>query len=310
MVNNETLVKYISGDLPLAERREVYEWIMSDEENLAEYKALRRIYDMSLWKVPHSHVVRRNRFTRFVGVSLAVAVIVVVAGLMFFIGKNSAPVPPLYLRSVTAPPGKELTMCLDDGTQVWLNSNSTLRMGDEAKDGVRRVYLDGEGYFKVTHDASRPFIVHAGDLAVKVLGTEFNVIANQTKNIWETALFDGSVAILNKEEKELLTISPGTRVSRDGNRLVASSLNMNNYLWKDGVIYFDNMPLREIFDSLSEFYGVTFRVPKSSRFDKCYTGKFRSVDGYDHILKVLKTDTGFTYRIGYESGVPYVTINV
>lgn len=310
MVDNETLIRYITGDLPDEGRREVCEWIASSEENLSEYRALRRIHDMSLWKVPYADGRRRMRVRRFVTAFAAVAAVLVVAGIMFALGRESAPPPPLYLRSVTAPPGKELSMNLDDGTQVWLNSNSTLTVGDVAKDGVRRVFLDGEGYFKVAHDSSRPFIVHAGELAVKVLGTEFNVVSNPSKNIWETALFEGSVAILNKEEKELLTIAPGTMVSRDGNRLVASSLNANRYLWKDGVLYFDNMSLRNIFDFLGEYYDITFRVPGSIKLDKRYTGKFRSVDGYDHILKVLQTDNGFTYKIRHESGETFITINV
>ena len=310
MVNNDMLIKYISGDLPLGDRRYVYEWIASSEENLSEYKALRRLYDISLWKVPMNKVRRRTVARRIITAAAAFAAIAVVAFIMFSVGRDSSPMPPLYLRSVTAPPGKELCMTLDDGTLVWLNSNSTLTIGDDEGDGVRRVQLEGEGYFKVAHDRTRPFIVHAAGLGVKVLGTEFNVKSYKDKGIWETALLDGSVAILDKNEKEILTIVPGTMVSYADSKLVASTLKKENYLWKDGVLFFDDMTLREILAYVSEYYDVSIDVPESPVFNKRYTGKFKSLDGYAHILKVLKTDSGFKYSIRHESGAAKITISV
>ena len=80
-------------------------------------------------------------------------------------------------HTVVVPEGKDMKLILADGTQVWLNANSRLIYPTAFKGKNREVELQGEGYFKVAHDAHHPFIVKAGDMQTCVLGTEFNVNA-------------------------------------------------------------------------------------------------------------------------------------
>lgn len=302
-MDSDRLLRYISGDLPREERREVFQWINSSKGNLAEYRSMRRLYDISLWTEPQTKVRKKVRF-RTVALSFAAAAaLALVGGLMFMAGKGSVPEPPLYFRSVTAPMGKEVKMNLADGTSVWLNSGSTLTVDPKAENGVRRVILRGEGYFNVAHDPEHPFIVQTGGLSIKVLGTEFNVRSYPEKGEWSTALMRGSIAILDKEERELLRVAPGTLTYLEGGRLVSSVLNPDNYLWKDGIIYFDDIPMADIFKRLADYYDITIDTSSSQRvLSRRYTGKFRTVDGYDHILKVLRLDCDFNYRIRHESG--------
>lgn len=302
-------MRYISGDLPDEERREVYMWIKSDKSNLAEYRSLRRLYDISLWTEPYAKAKRKVRFRSVIMAFAAAAALALVGGLMFMAGKGSTPEPPIYFRSVTAPMGKEVKMNLADGTSVWLNSGSTLSVDPNSRDGMRRVTLRGEGYFKVAHDPEHPFIVQTGGLSIKVLGTEFNVKSYPEKGVWSTALMKGSIAILDGDEEELLRVSPGTLTYLDGGKLVSSVLNPDNYLWKDGVIFFDDNTMAEIFKKLADYYDVTFDTSRCGRvLGRRYTGKFRTVDGYDHILKVLRLDSDFSYKIHHEGGKTTIII--
>lgn len=307
-MNSDQLLKYISGDLPKEERREVYSWIRSSKENLAEYRAMRRLYDISLWNEPQARVRSRARIRTYALSFAFAAVLALVGGVMFFVGKDSNAQQPLLLRSVTAPMGKEVNMDLADGTKVWLNSGSTLTVNPETKDGVRRVTLRGEGYFKVAPDPEHPFIVETGGLNIKVLGTEFNVKSYPEKGEWSTALVKGSIAILDKNENELLRVAPGTLTSLVKGKLVSSVMKSDNYLWKDGIIYFDDIPLSEIFKRLADYYDIKFDTSACHKLSKHYTGKFRTVDGYDHILKVLKIDSNFSYKIQHESGLTTISI--
>ena len=78
------------------------------------------------------------------------------------------------MNRLDVPQGAEYHLVLSDGTRVWMNARSRL-VYPVAFGDTREVELEGEAYFEVTRDENRPFIVHAGQVAVKVLGTEFNV---------------------------------------------------------------------------------------------------------------------------------------
>lgn len=309
-MDSDRLLKYISGDLPEEERREVYMWIMADKGNLAEYRSMRRLYDISLWTDPQSKAKKKVRFrTALIAFAFAAA-IALVGGLMFMAGKGSVPETPLYFRSVTAPVGKEVNMNLADGTSVWLNSGSTLTVDPSSGNGTRTVILRGEGYFKVAHDSEHPFIVKTGGLSIKVLGTEFNVKSYPEKGEWSAALIKGSIVIMDRSDAELLRVAPGTLTYLDGGKLVSSVMNPDNYMWKDGVMFFDDLTMADIFKKLADYYGISFDTSACDRvLSRRYTGKFRTVDGYDHILKVLKLDSNFSYRISHESGVTTILIN-
>lgn len=86
-------------------------------------------------------------------------------------------------------------MTLADGTKVWLNSRSSLKFPTNFQGKSRNVILDGEGFFTVAKNKEVPFIVKTKKYDVKVLGTEFNILAYSTDSIWETSLLEGSVEI-------------------------------------------------------------------------------------------------------------------
>lgn len=304
----EKLLKYISRELPVEERKEVYQWIRASKENLAEYRSIHLLYNISLWNEPQAIIRRKVRARTILLSFAAAAALALVGGFMFMMGKDSVPSQPVYLRSVTAPMGKEVNMELADGSKVWLNSGSTLTVNPDSESGERRVTLRGEGYFKVAHDAEHPFIVQTGALNIKVLGTEFNVRSYPERGEWSTALVKGSIAIMDQNEQELLLVAPGTLTSLVQGKLVSSVMNKNNYLWKDGIIYFDNQPIDEIFKKLAEYYNITIDTSNCTDLTKHYTGKFRTVDGYDHILKVLRLDSNFNFKTVHESGETIIYI--
>lgn len=101
-------------------------------------------------------------------------------------------------NEITINPGSRTKIQLPDGSQVWVNSGSNLTYDGNFKGNTREVVLDGEAYFDVVKDASRPFIVHTSGIDIKVLGTAFNVKAYKMERVIEATLIHGSIEVINK----------------------------------------------------------------------------------------------------------------
>ena len=108
------------------------------------------------------------------------------------------------------PDGQKSKVILADGTQVWLNSGSTLSVSMD-NDNRRKVKLSGEAFFDVTKDKEVPFLVETKEYTVKVYGTQFDVRVYNDQIESETILKEGSISILTNSKKEI-KMSPGQRV--------------------------------------------------------------------------------------------------
>jgi len=112
--------------------------------------------------------------------------------------KNKETVSANPVNEIIINPGSRTKIQLPDGSQVWVNSSSKLTYKDNFNRSTREVHLDGEAYFEVIKDASRPFIVHTTGIDIKVLGTAFNVKAYKIEPFIEATLIHGSIEVINK----------------------------------------------------------------------------------------------------------------
>lgn len=315
-MNTELLQKYISGNTTEPETQYVTEWIQESPENMREYMAQRKLHDIALWRttpVAAKDKPQKRKITlRMLWVETAkVAAVfaVILLGTYYWSGKQQTGQEE-SLQSVHAPAGQRVELTLADGTKVWLNALSTLTFPGTFNGQTRNVKLDGEGYFAVTKNAKRPFIVETNKCDIKVLGTEFNVIAYTTADsIWETALLEGAVEILKSgSTMNGMKLEPNTMASLRGNRLVKGQIKEpEHFLWRKGLICFNNVSLKEMLEKLKLYYGVDFVVNNTQILDNHYTGKFRTGDGIEHVLKVLKLNNKFTYQKDDEKNI--ITIN-
>lgn len=165
---------------------------------------------------------------------------------------------------LTTPRCTDYHFTLSDGTQVWLNAESSLKFPSRFVGKYRKVILQGEGFFKVTRDTARPFIVQAGEIVTEVLGTEFNV-RNYSEYDTHVTLLQGSVKVRNEEASSAVVITPGqdARLLADGSFEVKKVDTDSYYLWTEGYFYFDNEPVVEILRALGRWYNmdVEFQNP-------------------------------------------------
>jgi len=167
----------------------------------------------------------------------------------------------IKMRTLSTPRGVDFKVTLPDGTEVWLNAESSLQFPSTFSGSTREVILTGEAYFKVSRDEQRPFFVQTDDMTVKVLGTEFD-FRNYDTEAASVALVKGSVAIIKEgEEKALLEPGQGAFVTEDNQIKVDNMDIYSRSQWVHGYFYFENQTLVSILTDLSRWYnvGVVFK---------------------------------------------------
>ncbi|MEM7104500.1 MAG: FecR domain-containing protein [Bacteroidota bacterium] len=178
---------------------------------------------------------------------------------------------------------------LDDGTIVWLNSNSELHYPSTFSGKERKINLSGEAYFKVVHLPEKPFIVTSENGIVEVLGTSFNVRDMPSEPTMTVHVIDGKVSfeseagkmsvILEKNEAGILTKS-----SSDLKEIIND--DFNDIAWHTKKLSFDNAPLNEVVDVIQTFYKIEVFVENQLLQDCTFTAEFNNKSA-DLVLETI-----------------------
>ena len=185
-------------------------------------------------------------------------------------------------NTLEIPRGGEYALQLADGSRVWLNAETRLRYPVAFAGTERRVELTGEAYFEVSKDATRPFIVRANGVDVRVLGTSFNVAAYGAEVV--TTLVEGRVAV--EAGSERVTLEPDRQAVWDGERMEVRQVDASNYgLWRKGIFYFEDRRLEEILDALARWYGVEVFYVNPETKDMRFTVEIKRYENIDAILR-------------------------
>ncbi len=119
------------------------------------------------------------------------------------------PAKGIVYNRISTPRGGIFKVELADGTNVWLNSSSSIRFPTDFSDTIREVEITGEAYFEVAHDPEQPFRVKVKDTYINVLGTHFDVMAYDNEESINTTLLEGSLKVDNEKSSKLLV--PGEK---------------------------------------------------------------------------------------------------
>ncbi|MGM9699535.1 MAG: FecR family protein [Prevotella sp.] len=192
----------------------------------------------------------------------------------------------IKMITVEVPAGEISDVVLPDGTEVCLNAKSTLVYPETFEGTMRLVSLNGEGYFKVSHDKIHPFVIKANDITTQVLGTEFNVRCYDGYDVHVT-LVQGSVEVSYNINK--VKISPNQDACLTEGKLVVANVNPKDFTsWREGLMYFDNATLRTILHQIGAWYNVSVVCDKSSLLDKHFHYMFNVNDSIDKAIQLLR----------------------
>ncbi|MEQ9443232.1 MAG: FecR domain-containing protein [Cyclobacteriaceae bacterium] len=177
--------------------------------------------------------------------------------------------------------GTTQRVVLPDSSVVTLNANSRLEVPRHwpSPSTHRQVWLEGEAFFEIQPDTEAPFTVFAGGVAVKVLGTSFNV--QDRRGHTQVVLNTGKVTLKLADREAPLTMQPGDLVRVSGQekkveqRLVDPSLYSS---WKDHTLTFQDTPLAEIAMLLEDNYGYEVRIIDPQLAQRRFTGSVPSED--------------------------------
>ncbi|MBO9727491.1 MAG: FecR domain-containing protein [Chitinophaga sp.] len=160
-------------------------------------------------------------------------------------------------NTLKVPRGGQFTVVLPDGTQVWLNSASSLRYPTAFNGDSRTVEMQGQGYFEVKKNARLPFIVKVNNMEVQVLGTGFDIMAYEDEEEQRTTLVSGAVKVKQGSVEKYL--KPGQQAAIDnttGVMLVRSTDVQEVVAWKTGFFEFDNANINVILRQLARWYDI------------------------------------------------------
>lgn len=177
-------------------------------------------------------------------------------------------------EEVVVDKGERIQIMFQDGTKVYINSDSKLRYPKKFALNTREVYLEGEAYFVVAKNKNRPFIVNLSGPAIHVLGTSFNVQDYPENKDIVVCLDEGNINLTLPTEKKY-PVQPGERLvyNKDNQQCTISKMNDMQCLsmWKQNVIVFKDTPLPEVIKILNRWYNVEFKVEDENVLKYVYT---------------------------------------
>lgn len=266
-MTQETLRKYINGDASDEERLEVLHWAEESEDNRKELMAYRSLCNTLIFngelekRASQNELGKKRRAVIFRRAVKAVGVAAAIAVGVFFGFRHHETDIPIAVETLSAPAGLITESILSDGTKICLNAGSKLEIINYKKN-ERRVRLHGEAYFDVTRDEMRPFIVETGKIAVRVLGTEFNV--NSKGDEHSVVLVRGAVQVDSQADEETLSyrLVPGQRFSRnpsDGSGNITHVSTEDYTSWTNGYLKFEKLPVGQVILKIQDYYGICIR---------------------------------------------------
>lgn len=333
-MKKEIFIKYLNNKCTETELSDVLRWINADalnEEgknwifedwnswhetgNLEEDEKFATIFDKIQEKIDNN--IQKNSqeanktltlpsITLWITRAAAVLLIPVLTFLFYTLSENRT-ITDQYTNlavdsiEVIAPMGSRTVVQLSDGSVVHLNYGSKIKYPQFFSGDTRKVVLSGEGFFKVAHNPEKPFIVKAGNLNIKAVGTTFNVLAYPDDNVIETTLVNGKVILeqinLNEKSKTIGTMTPGQHVDYNvlSGNISSTQGKVEKYIsWTDGKLIFEDAPILQVTERLSRMFNVDFEV-KDELKDYNYTVTLED-ESLSQILDLMTIATPVFYK--------------
>ena len=330
-----TLAKAVNPVIPPVDVNEYYEdqWTKaSDNGEVSNGKGILERIHRRLGMINPSEKVTNTMYLTWMKYAAIVVLAFAAGRSISWLTATDQPVMMVsepFMNEISVEYGSKSQILLPDGTKVKLNSGSTLTYPSQFDGGMRKVQLEGEAFFNVAKETDRPFFVNTGSIAIKVLGTAFNVKSYTEENIIETTLESGAIEIYNEPAE------PGTAMNRAPIAVLKpkdkatyvkdiSAISVNSELkipenlpamekkagilvenqietalftaWKDNVLRFKGEKFEHIAIKLERWYDVKIDIRHKTLKEEFFTGQFDS-ETIEQALEALRLTIPFKYSI-------------
>lgn len=258
--------------------------------NLSNLKSLSEISSSGSWHRISDYFQKRT-VRLFLSVSKYAAVITIafivgnLVSTKWFSGNENQ-----QFAEVRVPLGQMSAITMYDGTEVWLNSGTTLKYAKDFGNKNRNIELNGEAFFKVSH-SEMPFKVSLKNCEIEVLGTSFNAVSFEDDEYSQITLVEGEVQ-LNTLNGELITrLEPSRQIvlSNDLKDIKLRSVNTDFYKsWAKGRIVFHEEKLADIAERLERWYNVDIQLEGAETGNIRFSGTILKNKPFDQIVKAFE----------------------
>ncbi|WP_297094495.1 FecR family protein [uncultured Draconibacterium sp.] len=211
----------------------------------------------------------------------------------------------LKYNTIEIPRGGEYQLTLSDGTNVWLNSETTIKYPVVFAENKREVFIEGEAFFDVAHNEEVPFIVTTADMTVQVLGTAFNIRGYRNEETATTTLVRGKVNVTSTTTDQTFLLKPSQQfITEEGNSAVRQ-VDVNQYIaWKEGRILFEDNTLKEIFTDVARWYNIDVEFANPALEELRFSVDVKRYDEINEITKIIE----LTKKVKFELTDETITI--
>lgn len=309
----QLIVRFLSNEASSEEQIELFDWICKSSENQTLFNQYCEIWSKG-YKSPlkfdvdsglkqlHTRIdttekaIRKSTaYNQWLTLAASLIILLLAGVFLYQYTAQQQVTPALTWQERKNPHGQKSTIQLTDGTVVKLNSSSQLRFPENFSETQREVYLEGEAFFEVAKDATRPFIVYTGALQTEVLGTSFNIQTSTLQT--EVSVATGKVKVTADGKQEILKPYEKAFYSTHQKKLMRSKTSLLTELaWKNNTIVLNNNTLQEVAFILEDWYGVTIQLKNTSLLTCRITGTYQN-ESLKNILEAISFSTGIKYTL-------------
>lgn len=321
-MEQDQLIKFITGNLEETEAKNVRIWINANEANKHEFIRLKNIHAFAsggkhILQIDDDFLQLNRQISQkpkptqpFVfGRFLKYAAILITA---LFIGFSASELRYMFPKDSEdeltnefyAPEGQISEFKLSDGTRVWLNSGTRIKVPVSFNSKHRMLSMEGEAFFQVTKDPLHPFFVNTKELSVKVMGTSFNVSAYTSEKNSEITLIEGQVGIKAINGERLAKLLPGQQLVYEkavGARLKRVVDTTPYKAWRDGKMIFKDQTLEYIAERLERWYNVEIKFDDEKVSQLKFTGTILKNKPLSQVLEIFTLSAPIRFDIKVKS---------
>lgn len=318
-MDKEKVIEKISKGEKLTDSKELLNWVEQSEDNQKDYIRYKNLWAMLQrgkemdnnqieegFQNVKSRIRKSNKSFLFSEVFKYAAIIVVaLIGGYFF--RSVTLNEKMAMNEISVPRGNRTSIVLPDGSQAWLTNGSKLIYPDHFKGKTRDVQLMGEAFFTVAHNEKKPFIVKLGEHRVKVLGTEFSVIAYPQDKTIQVDLVSGKVQMdvsdgkgTNHYKSAELQPLHSFLLDKTSGKLSRSKIPVSFFkYWQEGVYQFNCESFFSLSKKIDRIFGVEMIFEDERIMNRTFTGTFNIDDNIYTMMEVFRRASGepFDFRV-------------
>lgn len=236
-----------------------------------------------------------NYLLRYAAVVACITILTGVGSYFWGKGQTTKENGPVTM-SVTN--GQKADIVLADGTYVYINSGSKITYDNTYNKDNRTLILEGEAFFEVAHNKSKPFIVKANGINVEALGTSFNVKAYNNSSVVSVILIEGKVKVDDNKEEQILNPNERLEYNLASKSFEKEELHPNTdlLLWRSKELSFYGESLEEICQSLTRMYDWKFIFKSEEAKRYTFNGVIKN-NSLDNVLSFISQTTAIKYEI-------------